>query len=300
MTHVQDDQVAEDRPRTPEELVRLAGVAPLVAVEQIMALLRSPAGCPWDREQTFESIRRYTLEEVYEVFDAIERRAWPELQDELGDLLLQVLFYAQMAAEEGRFTLTDVAGSLSAKLIRRHPHIFADATVRDSAEVKRNWDEIKRGERQRRGETMSESRLAGVPRGTPALAEARALGSAAAKAGFDWEDVSGVLAKVREELLELEAELVDAGVARRPAAIADELGDVLFSVANVARHLGVDAEMALRDANAKFRRRFMTMETIAREAARGLEERSTVELEALWQEAKRHGRSEEPQESGST
>ena len=249
-----------------------------------------PDGCPWDREQSFDTIRRHTLEEVYEVFDAIERRAWPELKDELGDLLLQVLFYAQMAAEQNLFDLADVARSLNAKLIRRHPHIFAGVSVSGSAEVKRNWDEIKRTERQGIAGAGQGSLLGGVPRALPALMEARKLGSEAAKVGFDWSEPAGVLAKVREELDELERELSapahGTGPASAAAAIEDELGDVLFSMVNLARHLHIDPEMALRGANAKFRRRFSTMEEIARETAMPIENRSAADLETLWTTSK--------------
>ena len=279
-----------ERSKAAQELIALADTRPMLAAEQIMAHLRSPLGCPWDREQTFDTIRRHTLEEVYEVFDAIERRAWPELQDELGDLLLQILFYAQMASEEGRFTLEDVARSLNAKLIRRHPHIFADIDVENSAEVKQNWEAIKRAER---STTPASSRLlAEVSRHMPALTEARKLGSAAARIGFDWEGAQGVLQKAREELDELERELnPSAGRAEQATphdAIEDEFGDVLFTIVSLSRHLGLDAEMALRRSNAKFRRRFEAMEQLA--AARGgsLEQRSAEDLESLWTEAKRN------------
>ncbi len=285
-----------------QELVALAETNPLEAAERIMALLRSPAGCPWDREQSFDSIRRHTLEEVYEVFDAIDRRAWPQLQDELGDLLLQVLFYAQMAAESGYFDLADVARSLSRKLIRRHPHIFAETRVSDSAEVIRNWDEIKRQERLSTPQEQPVSLLSHldvVPRSMPALMEAGKLGSAAAKIGFDWNHAAAVVSKVREELAELEEELRAhmpmAG--RTHAAIEDEFGDVLFSMVSLARHLHVDAEMALRGANAKFRRRFEIMEEIAAKQESTIDGRSAAELELLWAEAKRR-LAEEPKTEG--
>jgi MazG family protein len=262
----------------------------------IMARLRAPGGCPWDREQTFDSIRKYTLEEVYEVFDAIERRDFPHLAEELGDLMLQVLFYAEMAANEGHFTISDVLEHLNRKLVRRHPHVFGekasraagnaadvDADVAGSSEaVLRNWEEIKASEKALHAANSKEfvSRLDGVQRAMPALAEAAKLGSKAAKAGFDWPHWRDLLPKVAEEVAELEAE---AGAGRK-AEIEAELGDLLFTVVNLARHLGVDAEMALRGCNLRFRQRFKEMEL---EAGRPLEEMSAGELEELWSSAKR-------------
>ena len=174
-----------------------------------MARLRAPDGCPWDREQTFDTIKRHTLEETYEVFDAIERRAWPELKDELGDLLLQVLFYAQMASEAGYFTISDVAANLNAKLIRRHPHIFAGVEATDADAVLRNWEQIKRAEKQSSG-TTHDSMLDDIPRTMPAMLEAGKLGSKAAKIGFDWPNVDGLFDKLQEEIAELQAELAPA------------------------------------------------------------------------------------------
>lgn len=262
----------------------------------IMARLRAPDGCPWDREQTFDTIRKYTLEEAYEVFDAIERRDFPHLAEELGDLLLQVLFYAEMAANEGHFTIADVLDHLNRKLVRRHPHVFGeeasraagntadvDANVAGSASaVLRNWEEIKAlekktGPEKAAGET---SRLDLVQRAMPALAEAAKLGSKAAKAGFDWPEWRHLLSKVAEEVAELEAE-AEAG--RKPE-IEAELGDLLFTVVNLARHLGVDAEMALRGCNLRFRQRFREMELSAKQP---LEDLSASELETLWSDAKR-------------
>ena len=242
----------------------------------IMNRLRSPGGCPWDREQTFDSIRKYTLEETYEVFDAIERRDWPALKDELGDLLLQVLFYAQMASEAGYFTIDDVIAGLNRKLIRRHPHVFGEAAATaagnsatgldteniDARQVLHNWEEIKKLEQSARlapDGPAPEGRLDTVPRSMPALSEAAKLGSKAAKSGFDWPDVSGLIDKLREETAELEAELPRAS--NNPQAITEELGDLLFTAVNLARHLKIDPELALRDTNAKFRRRFSSMET---------------------------------------
>ena len=245
----------------------------------IMARLRAADGCPWDREQTFDSIKPYTLEETYEVFDAIERRAWPELKDELGDLLLQVLFYAQMAAEAGYFDLRDVAENLNAKLIRRHPHVFGDAQATDSSAVLRNWEQIKVEEK--KAANSEASLLDGIPRSMPATLEATKLGSKAAKVGFDWPDANGLFAKLAEEIAELRAE-IERNDAERAEA---EFGDLLFTAMNLARHLKVDAESALRRSNAKFRARFAAMERAAG-GSTALEALSAAELERLWEEAK--------------
>jgi uncharacterized protein YabN with tetrapyrrole methylase and pyrophosphatase domain len=289
----------------------------------IMARLRAPGGCPWDREQSFDSIRKYTLEEAYEVFDAIERRDFGHLAEELGDLLLQVLFYAEMAANEGYFTIADVLDHLNRKLIRRHPHVFGeeasraagnkanvDAAVEGSAAaVLRNWEEIKAAEKgaaekpagavQSHGSTTGEagaggagpgakgndpvSRLDGVLRAMPALAEASKLGAKAQKSGFDWPSWRELLPKVAEEAAELTAEAESGDPERKPAVEA-ELGDLLFTVVNLGRHLGVDAEMALRNCNLRFRQRFSEME---RTAPRPLEDLSPRELETLWEQAKK-------------
>jgi XTP/dITP diphosphohydrolase/ATP diphosphatase len=248
---------------------------------EIMARLRAPDGCPWDREQTFDSIKRHTLEETYEVFDAIERRAWPDLKDELGDLLLQVLFYAQMASEAGYFDLRDVAENLNAKLIRRHPHIFSDAVATDSGAVLRNWEQIKREEKKSAPATAFASMLDDVPRSMPATLEAAKLGSRAAKVGFDWPDASGLFDKLNEEIAELRAEVKSNNTDR----IEAEFGDLLFTAMNLARHLKLDAETALRRTNATFRARFAAMEQQAG-GADALESLSADELERLWAQAK--------------
>ena len=262
----------------------------------IMARLRGPDGCPWDREQSFDSIRKYTLEETYEVFDAIERRDFPHLAEELGDLLLQVLFYAEMAANDGHFTIADVLGHLNNKLIRRHPHVFGDeaavaagnravvdsAVEGSAAAVLRNWEEIKKAEKLV-VEGAPASRLDGVQRAMPALAEAAKLGGKAQKAGFDWPGWRDLLPKIAEETAELEAEAASGDPARKPAVEA-ELGDLLFTVVNLGRHLGVDAEMALRGCNRRFRERFRAMEAAS---VRPLKELEPAELEALWAGAKK-------------
>ncbi|MEO6982777.1 MAG: nucleoside triphosphate pyrophosphohydrolase [Edaphobacter sp.] len=248
-----------------------------------MARLRGPGGCPWDREQTFDSIKRHTLEETYEVFDAIERRAWPDLKDELGDLLLQVLFYAQMASEAGHFTIDDVAANLNAKLIRRHPHVFAGAEAADADAVLRNWEQIKRVEKQ--ASAIGKSLLDDIPRTMPAMLEAGKLGSRAAKVGFDWPSAEGLFDKLQEEIAELQAELAPASGNITPPAVEEEFGDLLFTAINLARHLKLDPESALRTSNAKFRRRFSAMESAAgsRDA---LADCTPAELDELWNRAK--------------
>jgi len=261
-----------------------SAAAPLAESIAIMARLRGPDGCPWDREQTFDSIKRHTLEEIYEVFDAIERRAWPELKDELGDLLLQVLFYAQMASEAGYFTLQDVASNLNAKLVRRHPHIFGDVVASDSADVLRNWEQIKRSEKKASANSQS-SMLDEIPRSMPAVLEAAKLGSRAAKVGFDWPSADGLFDKLQEEIGELKAELAPSPGAASPSAIEAELGDLLFTAVNLARHLKVDPESALRAANAKFRRRFAAMESAAG-GTDALAASTPSELDILWNQAK--------------
>ncbi len=265
-----------------------------------MAQLRGPGGCPWDQEQTFDTIRKYTLEEAYEVFDAIERRDYGHLPEELGDLLLQVLFYAEMAANEGYFTIAEVLGALNRKLVRRHPHVFGeeasraagnqadvDADVQGSAAaVLRNWEDIKAAEKGTAADGVGparESRLDAVPRALPALSEATKLGAKASKAGFDWANWRDLLPKIAEETAELQAE-AETTTGMRKDRIEAEFGDLLFTVVNLGRHLGVDAEMALRGCNLRFRQRFREMEL----ASDGpLEERKPEELEALWTEAKR-------------
>lgn len=254
----------------------------LLEAVEIMARLRGPDGCPWDREQTFDTIKKYTLEETYEVFDAIERRAWPELKDELGDLLLQVLFYSQMAAEAGYFTISEVAANLSAKLIRRHPHVFGEQEAADSAAVLRNWETIKREEKRAAGAQGAASLLDEIPRSMPALMEAGKLGSRAAKVGFDWPDAEGLFAKLEEEAEELRTEVKET---KNSAGVEEELGDLLFTVVNLARHLKVDPESALRSANQKFRRRFQAMEDEAG-GREGLSALGPEELDALWRRAK--------------
>jgi len=253
---------------------------------QIMARLRDPqAGCPWDLEQDFASIAPYTVEEAYEVADAIDRNDLHDLKDELGDLLLQVVFHAQMASEQGAFDFGDVVASISGKMIRRHPHIFGDAEVNDSDEVLANWDEIKRSERAAKGE-QDTSALAGISRGLPEWQRATKLQARAARTGFDWPAARPVLDKLREEVDEVQAEFdAAAGGADNRQQLQEELGDVLFVCANLARHAKVDVGTALRQANHKFERRFRAMEARAQPLG-GMSALSLQQQESLWQRVK--------------
>jgi MazG family protein len=246
---------------------------------QIMARLRAPDGCPWDREQNFDTIKAYTIEETYEVLDAIDKRDWPGLAEELGDYLLQAVFYAQMAEEAGHFRVEDALREINEKLIRRHPHIFGTGEARTADDVKRKWDDIKAEEKKDKPPQLI---LDGVPRALPALMEAAQISSKAARTGFDWPDVQGALAKVAEEA----NELARARESASKEEIEAELGDLLFTLVNVARFLRVDPEQALRGTNARFRRRFGHIETSLRGAGRSMQDATLDEMEALWQEAK--------------
>ena len=249
---------------------------------EIMARLRAPGGCPWDREQNFDTIKPYLLEEAYEVMDAIDARDWDGLADELGDLLLQAVFFAQMASEEGRFDIADSLLAINSKLVRRHPHVFADGDAKTSGEVLRRWDEIKAVEKESRGTPPPAGLLAGVPRSLPALVEAQKIAAKAAGAGFDWENIEQVFDKLREELAEIDA----ARATGSPAEIEDEIGDLLFVVVNIARFLKVDPEQALRKTNSKFRRRFAHVEKGLAAHGKIPQQASIDEMEALWQAAK--------------
>jgi MazG family protein len=283
----------------------------------IMERLRAPGGCPWDREQTFDTIKPYTLEETYEVLEAIDNRDWPELAGELGDLLLQVLFYAEMAKEQASFSIDDVLDRLSTKLINRHPHVFGDAKADTAAEVKRNWEALKVEEKKMRhngaggeaestlGKSEKPSILAGISSVMPSLLEAHKLSSRAAQANFDWPDVEGLFDKLREETAELREHLKEfpapgprpqgrgiAGSGRTAvpeelqARLQEEVGDLFFVLVNIARYLSVDSESALRKTNRKFRRRFQWMEDRLRETGRSADDAPMEELESLWQQAK--------------
>lgn len=248
---------------------------------RIMARLRAPGGCPWDREQTFDSIKPYLVEETYEVIDAIDSRDWRLLAEELGDLMLQSVFFAQMASEENRFSIEDSLDAIVEKLIRRHPHVFADGDAKTPDEVKVRWDEIKRGENRAKGATEA-GLLERVPRVLPALMEAQQLTSRAASVGFDWENADQVLSKLDEEL----KELAEARREGSPEHVAQELGEVFFVLVNLARRLRVDAEQALRGTNTKFRRRFGYLERKLASQGKTLEETPLAEMDRLWEEAK--------------
>lgn len=263
-----------------EPLGPAAGFARLI---EIMDRLRSPGGCPWDREQTFDTIKPYLLEETYEVMDSIDARDWEGLADELGDLLLQVVFFSQMAKEAGYFDVTDAIEAINSKLVRRHPHVFADGEAKTAEDVTRKWDEIKAGEKVSR--PKPKGLLAGVPRSLPALMEARQIASRAAAVGFDWKNVDEVLDKLREELAELDGARQNGSL----EGIQDEIGDLLFVIVNIARFLKVDPEQALRGTNAKFRRRFAHVEQGLEAQGKSPKEAPVEEMERLWQEAKGRG-----------
>jgi ATP diphosphatase len=249
---------------------------------EIMAALRTPgSGCPWDLEQTFKTIAPYTLEEAYEVADAIARDDLAGLKDELGDLLLQVVFHARMAEEQNAFDFADVVETITAKLVRRHPHVFADADGKTAA-VEGLWEQIKAAEKAERGEAAPTGALAGVPVALPALTRALKLQNKAGRVGFDWNDPRAVLAKIREEADEIETEL-DRG---DKAATAAEIGDLLFAVVNLARHLDAEPEAVLRETNLKFERRFAAIERALAARGKTPQDASLAEMDTLWNEAK--------------
>jgi MazG family protein len=286
----------------------------------IMERLRAPGGCPWDREQTFDSIKPYTLEETYEVLEAIDNRDWHELTGELGDLMLQVLFYSEMAKEQGTFSIDDVLDRLSNKLVNRHPHVFGEVKADTADEVKRNWEALKLEERKKRGQESAgssevednrppHSTLAGVSSAMPAMLEASKLSSRAAHVGFDWPNVGELFDKLREETVELREHLKEfpepgplpegrglAGSGRQKlpeqlrSKLEEEVGDLFFVMVNIARYLSVDPEAALRSTNRKFRRRFQWMEARLHESGRTADQAKMEELESLWQQAKRQER----------
>jgi MazG family protein len=279
-----------------------------------MERLRAPGGCPWDREQTFDSIKPYTLEEAYEVLEAIDNRDWDELTGELGDLLLQVLFYSEMAKEQGTFSIDEVLERLSKKLVDRHPHVFGDVKAETSSDVLRNWEALKAEEKKKRlearagqagKETEPDSVLAGVSSGIPALLEAFKLSSRAARVGFDWTEIGGLFEKLNEEARELQEQLREfpqpgprphgrgvAGSGEQQVGedlrrrLEDEVGDLLFVVVNIARYLSLDPESALKRTNRKFKRRFQWIENQLREQGKAPQDANMDELENLWQQAK--------------
>ncbi|NKB32054.1 MAG: nucleoside triphosphate pyrophosphohydrolase [Pseudomonadales bacterium] len=281
------------------EFDRKSAIGKLIA---LMSMLRDKDnGCPWDLEQSIESLIPFTLEEVYEVVDAIEKQDMVELEDELGDLLFQVVFYAQIAQEEGLFNFDDVANAITNKLVRRHPHVFPEGQVTNfgtksdisSEQVVVNWEAIKKQEKENKflrkssadSGTEAESILNDVPRAFPALARALKLQKRAAKVGFDWQELSPVVAKLKEEIEELEEAIKDG----EHEAIQSELGDVLFAAVNVARHTGVDPELTLRDANTKFENRFKWIESRLNKEGKSVAESSLDDLNQLWEQAKVNG-----------
>lgn len=250
---------------------------PLARLRAIVSLLRSPEGCPWDREQTHESLRAGLLEEACETIDAINKADDVNLREELGDLLLQVVFHSDLAAERGAFTLEDAAQHTCEKLIRRHPHVFADGDASDTGTVLRQWEQIKRAEKGEKASVMD-----GIPRALPALIRAANIQKKAGRVGFDWPDAQGVIDKFREEISELSVEVEDGD----PKRLEHELGDILFTAVNMARKLGVEPELALEHANQRFIARFQHMEQAAAALQRKLEDLSPAELDKLWEEAK--------------
>jgi tetrapyrrole methylase family protein/MazG family protein len=260
----------------------------------LQARLRATNGCPWDREQTHSSLRTYLIEEAYEVLDALEGGEDVKFAEEMGDLLLQIVFHSQIAREEGRFTIADVIREVHAKLVRRHPHVFGEKRAKDAAEVLKNWDQIKYAERREKRTSHApgdakhkenpESLMAGVPRGLPAALEGFQLTRRAARIGFDWNDVEGIFEKIREEGAELRRALETKDQTR----IEEEIGDLQFAAVNLARFIHVDPEIALKKANAKFARRFRAMERLARETGCALEGAAKPKMEALWETAKRN------------
>jgi MazG family protein len=265
---------------------------------QLQARLRAPNGCPWDREQTHASLRTYLIEEAYEVLDAMKGGDDGKFAEEMGDLLLQIVFHSQIATEEGRFTVADVIREVHEKMVRRHPHVFGEKRAKDAAEVLRNWEQIKAAERAAKGKEKPakangnrQSLLDGVTRGLPAMLEGLQLTRKAARAGFDWENAEGVFEKLREEL----GELRQATATQDARKMEEEAGDLLFAAVNLARFLQVDPEIALKNANRKFTRRFQQMERLSEESGRAFADVPRGEKEALWETAKR---GEEPPIAG--
>lgn len=280
--------MSEPAAPAPAHVPPPAGTTPGTALDALVALmqiLRSPTGCPWDREQTLDTLLPFVLEEAHEVVEAAERRDLEELKGEIGDLVFEGVFLSQLCAETGAFTITDALNDVRAKLVRRHPHVFApdagtaDVTTPDA--VKDRWDAIKVVERAEKGRQRS-SRIDGVPEGLPALLRAARISAKAAKVGFDWTSPGQVLEKIDEET----AEVREALAGGDPAHVAEEIGDLLFAVANLARHLGVDPEAAAARTNLKFRRRFRHIEERLREQGRRVDQATLAEMDALWEEAK--------------
>jgi tetrapyrrole methylase family protein / MazG family protein len=282
-------------PRKPKAFTAVPVGSEFQKLVGVMSRLRAPKGCPWDREQTHATLRTYLIEEAYEVLDAMESADDAKFAEELGDLLLQVLFHAQIAQEEGRFAISDVVREIHEKMIRRHPHVFGSARAKTAADVLRNWEQIKKGERKlKNGEESDqlketnegeESLLDGVPRTLPGLVEALQLTRKAARIGFDWDSVDGIFAKLQEETQELRRVLEAAPT--DSARLEGEVGDILFVAVNLARFLNIDPEIALKKTSGKFSRRFRVMERAAREQGTTLAKIPRADMESLWEEAKR-------------
>ncbi len=263
--------------------LKTKGLTSIEGLKYVMERLRDPkTGCPWDIEQTYETIAPYTIEEAYEVADAIEQRDKSALKEELGDLLLQVIYHTQIASEDGDFTFDDVADAISKKMVRRHPHVFGSGRVGDTNQQTVAWEDLKAKEREEKGNV--EGVLDGVAKGLPALLRAFKLQKRAARVGFDWPDVDGAYGKLNEELNELSEELAQPALDREK--IIDEFGDVMFSAVNVARKLGIDPEAALRSGNAKFERRFSYIETTLAQMGKDFDAITLEDMEALWQKSK--------------
>ena len=266
------NQSTPDKPFSDEEL------GTFQTLVDIVAKLRAPGGCPWDREQTHDSLKRNLLEESYEVIEAIDQGNPAVLSEELGDLMVQIAFHADIAQEAGDFQLEDVLRNINAKLVRRHPHVFADGSANDAREVEKNWEQIKAAERQAKGE--SKSPVEGIPVDLPALAYAQLMQDRVGKAGFEWDDISGVLDKLVEEVAEFKAAVT-------PEEKEHELGDLLFTIVNLTRWTGAHAEDVLRQANQRFGRRYLGMESLAEERGQDFNALPLNQKEELWQEAKR-------------
>ena len=273
--------MTNDAVSTPTSPIPEERIGEFQSLIDIVARLRGPGGCPWDAEQTHESLKRNLLEECYETLEAIDGGEPLELADELGDILVQVAFHADIARDAGEFDIADVLTAINRKLIRRHPHVFADGSASDARQVERNWEQLKAEERRQAGKPEP-SAMDSVPAALPALSAAQLIQDRAARFGFDWDDASGVLDKLVEEIGEFREAATDA-------ERLDEFGDVLFALVNVARWSGIQAEDALRQANAKFRNRYRVMERLASERGQDFAKLSLDEKEALWQEAKRAG-----------
>ncbi|HPZ08027.1 MAG TPA: nucleoside triphosphate pyrophosphohydrolase [Candidatus Eremiobacteraeota bacterium] len=266
------------------EVCFLEDIYSIYELKSIIKRLRGKEGCPWDKEQNHQTLIPYLTEETYEVVNAIEEKDYLRICEELGDLLLQIVFHCQIGEEENHFTLEDVARNIVKKLIRRHPHIFSNVNISNSEEVVKNWEEIKKKEKGKSDESI----LDGVPENLSALVRADFLGKKVARVGFDWPCAEDIIKKLREEICELEGAIKE----KKPCHIREELGDILFTIVNISRHFGIDPEYALRNTSKKFVRRFKKIEELCRENGRGLKERTLEELDALWEIAKEEEKSE--------